>query len=73
MPLVSTSDVAIAFGADVIFENLNVVIHERSRIGIVGPNGSGKTSLLKILVGELEPSAGTVQSTPGIRVGYVPQ
>ncbi len=73
MPLVSTSDVAITFGADVIFENLNVVIHERARIGIVGPNGGGKTSLLKILVGELEPSAGTVQSTRGIRVGYVPQ
>jgi ATP-binding cassette subfamily F protein 3 len=73
MPFVSTSDVGITFGADVIFENLSVEIHERSRIGIVGPNGSGKTSLLKILVGELEPSAGRVQLTRGIRVGYVPQ
>ncbi len=73
MPLVSTSDVGITFGADVIFANLNVDIHERSRIGIVGPNGGGKTSLLKILVGELEPSAGTVQLARGIRVGYVPQ
>jgi ATP-binding cassette subfamily F protein 3 len=65
--------VGITFGADVIFGSLNVEIHERSRIGIVGPNGGGKTSLLKILVGELEPSAGTVQMTRGIRVGYVPQ
>lgn len=73
MPLVSTSDVGITFGADVIFENLNVVIHERSRIGIVGPNGGGKTSFLKILVGELEPSAGAVQSTRGLKIGYVPQ
>ena len=73
MPLVSTSDVGITFGADVIFANLNVDIHERSRIGIVGPNGGGKTSLLKILVGELEPSAGTVHLARGIRVGYVPQ
>jgi len=73
MPLLSTSDVAIAYGADVIVDSLNVVIHERSRIGIVGPNGGGKTSLLKILVGELEPSVGTVQATRGIRIGYVPQ
>ena len=73
MPFVSTSDVAVTFGADVIFENLNVEIHERARIGIVGPNGGGKTSLLKLLVGELEPSAGTVQLARGIRVGYVPQ
>ena len=73
MPLLSTSDVAITFGADVIFANLNIEIHERARIGIVGPNGGGKTSLLKILVGELEPSGGTVQLARGIRVGYVPQ
>lgn len=73
MPLVSTSDVGISFGADLIFANLNLQIHERARIGIVGPNGGGKTSLLKILVGELEPSAGTVQLDRGIRVGYVPQ
>ena len=73
MPLVSASDVAITFGADVIFANLTVDIHDRARIGIVGPNGGGKTSLLKILVGELEPSAGTVQLARGIRVGYVPQ
>ena len=73
MPLVSASDVAITFGADVIFANLTVDIHDRARIGIVGPNGGGKTSLLKILVGELESSAGTVQLARGIRVGYVPQ
>ena len=73
MPLVSTSDVEIAFGGDVIFANINVEIHERARIGIVGPNGGGKTSLLRILVGELEPSAGTVQLARGTRVGYVPQ
>ena len=73
MPLVSTSDVGVTFGADVIFGNLNLEVHERARIGIVGPNGGGKTSLLKVLVGELEPSAGTVQLARGIRVGYVPQ
>ena len=73
MPLLSTSGVGITFGADVIFANINVEINERARIGVVGPNGGGKTSLLKILVGGLEPSTGTVKLSRGIRVGYVPQ
>ncbi len=73
MPLLTTLDAGITYGAEVIFASLNLVIHERAHIGIVGPNGGGKTSLLKILVGELEPSNGTVQLSRGIRVGYVPQ
>ena len=73
MPLLSTSGIGITYGADVIFANINVEINERARIGIVGPNGGGKTSLLEILVGGLEPTAGSVNIARGIRVGYVPQ
>ena len=73
MPLVSTSAVAVTYGADEVFSGVNLAISERARIGIVGPNGSGKTSLLKLLVEELEPNAGTVHWTRGVRVGYVPQ
>ena len=73
MPLLSTSGLGITYGADVIFANINVEINERARIGVVGPNGGGKTSLLEILIGGLEPSNGTVKLSRGIRVGYVPQ
>ena len=73
MPLVSTTAVAVSYGADEIFSGVDLEISERARIGIVGPNGSGKTSLLKLLVEELEPNAGTVHWTRGVRVGYVPQ
>ena len=73
MPLLSTSGIGITYGADEIFANINVEINERARIGIVGPNGGGKTSLLEILVGGLEPTAGSVNIARGIRVGYVPQ
>ncbi|PKB78877.1 MAG: hypothetical protein BZY88_16155 [SAR202 cluster bacterium Io17-Chloro-G9] len=73
MPLVSAWDLSVSYGADVIFENLSLDVHERARIGIVGPNGGGKTSLLKVLVNELEPNAGRVQSSRGLQVGYVPQ
>ena len=73
MPLVSTSAVAVIYGDDEVFSGVNLEVSERARIGIVGPNGSGKTSLLKLLVEELEPDAGTVHWTRGVRVGYVPQ
>ena len=73
MPLVSTTAVAVSYGTDEIFSGVDLEISERARIGIVGPNGSGKTSLLKLLVEELEPNAGTVHWTRGVRVGYVPQ
>ena len=51
MPLVSTSDLAVHYGADIIFSGVDVDINVRARIGIVGPNGGGKTSLLKVLMG----------------------
>ncbi len=73
MPLVSASDLSVSYGADLIFENLNLDIHERARIGIVGPNGGGKTSLLRVIVKELEPNAGRVQWSRGLHVGYVSQ
>ena len=73
MPLVSASDLSVSYGTDLIFENLNLDIHEHARIGIVGPNGGGKTSLLRVIVKELEPNAGRVPWSRGLRVGYVSQ
>ena len=58
MPLVSTSDLAVHYGADIIFSGVNLDINERARIGIVGPNGGGKTSLLRVLVGEQDANGG---------------
>ena len=73
MPLVSTSDLAVHYGADIILSGVNLDINERDRIGIVGPNGGGKTSLLRVLVGQQSPSEGRVARSNGIQVGYVPQ
>ena len=73
MPLVSTSDLAVHYGADIIFSGVDLDINERARIGIVGPNGGSKTSLLRVLVGEQHASEGRVARTIGIQVGYVPQ
>jgi len=73
MPLVSTSDLAVHYGADIIFSGVDLDINERARIGIVGPNGGGKTSLLRVLVGQQDASEGRVARNRGIQIGYVPQ
>ena len=73
MPLVSATDLSVMYGADQIFEHVSLDINEHARIGIVGPNGSGKTSLLKIIVKELEPDSGSVHWSRGLQLSYVPQ
>ena len=73
MPLVSTTNLAVHYGVEIIFSGIDLDINERARIGIVGPNGGGKTSLLRVLVGEQDATQGRVARNNGIRVGYVPQ
>ncbi len=73
MPLVSTSNLAVHYGTDIIFSGVDLDINERARIGIVGPNGGGKTSLLRVLVGLQDANEGRVARSNGIQVGYVPQ
>ncbi|HAA94512.1 MAG TPA: ABC transporter ATP-binding protein [Dehalococcoidia bacterium] len=73
MPLVSASNLAVHYGVEIIFSAINLDINERARIGIVGPNGGGKTSLLRVLVGQQDANEGRVVRSNGIQVGYVPQ
>jgi ATP-binding cassette subfamily F protein 3 len=67
------SKLALYFGERRIFSDVSVEVQSDSRIGIVGPNGSGKTSLLRVLLQDLEPDEGTIDARRGIRLGYVPQ
>ena len=73
MSLLSASGLTLYYGNAEIFSQLAFEVGERSHIGMVGPNGSGKTSLLRLVVGEQEPNAGAVNYTKGMRIGYVPQ
>jgi ATP-binding cassette subfamily F protein 3 len=66
-------DVTLLFGSRVIFEGLGLRLDERDRIGLIGPNGSGKTSLLRVMAGEQEIDRGAVEKARGVRVGYLPQ
>jgi ATPase subunit of ABC transporter with duplicated ATPase domains len=66
-------DVSVSHGADEVFSGVSLTVGSGSRIGVVGPNGIGKTTLLRLLAGLEEPERGRVRSSPGISVGYLPQ
>ena len=71
--LLSGSQLKLYYGEMEIFADVNVEVGERARIGLVGANGSGKTSLLRVLTGSLEPDSGFVSGGAGLRVAYVSQ
>lgn len=62
----------LSFGTQVIFNDVNVWIPKKEKVGIVGVNGAGKTTFFKILMGELEPDSGRIQLDKE-RVGFLPQ
>lgn len=69
--LLSTHDVFYKTSTQKLFSNISITVKEKDRIGLIGPNGIGKSTFLKILEGTLEPDSGTV--TKNGRVSYVPQ
>lgn len=66
--MISAANLSIQFGAKPLFENVSVTFGNGHRYGLIGANGSGKSTFMKILAGELEPSAGNVSTEPHVRV-----
>src|SRR3954470_15577824 len=62
-----------SFGETVVLDGLSLAVTPSSRIGVVGPNGIGKSTLLRVLAGLEEPDSGTVGREPGLRVAYLAQ
>jgi ATP-binding cassette subfamily F protein uup len=71
--LLSANGLAIAFGAAPLLADVTLSVAPGEKVGLVGRNGCGKTSLLKILTGETAPDVGEVFRRRGLRVGYLPQ
>ncbi len=73
MSLLTVSGLSLAFGPKVLLDGAAFSVAARDRIGLVGANGTGKSSLLRILAGEVRPDAGTLAWRRGARAGYLPQ
>ena len=73
MPLVTLDRVSIAYGHVALLDGASLQIEARERICVVGRNGTGKSTLLRIVGGELEPDGGSVWQQPGLRIGRLAQ
>lgn len=71
--MISTANITMQFGAKPLFENVSVKFGDGNRYGLIGANGCGKSTFMKILSGDLEPSAGNVSVTPNERLGVLRQ
>jgi len=73
MPLLNVSNLAKSFGPNDIFSGIMLSVPYHARLAIVGPNGIGKTTLLRILAGEDTPSQGQISQARGLKIGHLPQ
>ncbi len=73
MIILSTTDLTLHFGTTPVLEKVSFSVDERDKLGIIGINGSGKSSLFKLLIGEYEPTAGEVFLSKGKTIGILTQ
>ncbi len=73
MSLITANNLSKSFGPMDLFSGVSFAIPKGSRLALVGPNGCGKTTLLRILVGLDEPSGGKISRAKAVRIGYLPQ
>ncbi|MCI0480814.1 MAG: ATP-binding cassette domain-containing protein, partial [Candidatus Dadabacteria bacterium] len=71
--MIQLDNISLSYGSREIFKNLDWPIKDGKRIGLFGPNGVGKTTLLNIIAGLTHPDSGAVIVPPAVTVGYLPQ
>ncbi len=71
--LISLNSVTIGYDSKIVLRDVDLTVKRGEIITIVGPNGSGKTSMMRALIGALVPTTGSVSRSKSLRVGYVPQ
>ena len=71
--LLAANDLALAYGHQRLLEQVTLSVAPGEKVGLVGRNGCGKTSLLRILAGHQGADAGEVARRRGLRIGYLPQ
>ena len=73
MPLLNTIDLGKSYGPRDLFDHITLSVPHRARIGLVGPNGVGKTTLFRLILGQEEPSRGRVEKSRSLQIGYLAQ
>lgn len=73
MHIVNINHIGVNLGGYQVFNDLTWVIGDRDRVGLVGPNGVGKSTLMKIIAGKIAPDTGDVVKMRGVTIGYLPQ
>lgn len=71
--MISINNLSVEFSSQVLFDSINYVINPKDKIALVGKNGAGKSTMLKIIAGLQKPSSGNVAVPQGVTVGYLPQ
>src|ERR687883_482839 len=71
--MISVKNVTLAYGKRVLFDEVNINFTKGNCYGVIGANGAGKSTFLKILSGDIEPNRGSVEITPGERMAVLKQ
>lgn len=71
--LLSIDDVTFSYTGEPVLTGVSLIVDEGERVGFIGGNGEGKTTLIKLILDELTPERGTVRKKNGLRIGYLPQ
>ena len=71
--MISIQDLKVEFGSQVLFAGVSFVVNKRDKIALVGKNGAGKTTMLRIIAGEQQPTGGIVSRQSDLTIGYLPQ
>ncbi len=71
--MITVSNISIRFSGELLFENVNFLINPSDRMGLVGVNGAGKSTILKIIAGIVEPANGEIIAPGNTTYGYLPQ
>ena len=71
--LISTENLTFGFGGETLLENISFSLNEGDRVGLIGGNGEGKTTLIRLILSQLQAESGTLFIKNGIRIGYLAQ
>ena len=71
--MISVDNISVSFGGWTLFDGVSFLINPKDRIGLVGRNGAGKTTILKLIAGEQQPTTGAITKNGECTIGYLPQ